>query len=44
LIVGLAVEPKFLLMDEPFVSLDEAAAGQLRELTPDLWREADGYP
>jgi NitT/TauT family transport system ATP-binding protein len=26
-------------MGEPFVSLDEVAAGQLRELTLDPWRE-----
>lgn len=36
---ALAVKPVILLMDEPFVSLDEAAAGQLRELTLDLWRK-----
>jgi len=36
---ALAVKPAVLLMDEPFVSLDEAAAGQLRELTLDLWRK-----
>jgi NitT/TauT family transport system ATP-binding protein len=35
---ALAVKPEILLMDEPFVSLDEAAAGQLRELTLNLWR------
>ncbi len=37
---ALAVKPQILLMDEPFVSLDEAAAGQLRELTLELWRKA----
>lgn len=36
---ALVVKPSILLMDEPFVSLDEAAAGRLRELTLDLWRE-----
>jgi NitT/TauT family transport system ATP-binding protein len=36
---ALAVKPEILLMDEPFVSLDEAAAGQLRELTLNLWRK-----
>lgn len=35
---AMAVKPAILLMDEPFVSLDEAAAGQLRELTLNLWR------
>lgn len=35
---ALAVKPEILLMDEPFVSLDETAAGQLRDLTLDLWR------
>lgn len=33
----LAIKPQILLMDEPFVSLDEAAADQLRKLTPNLW-------
>jgi NitT/TauT family transport system ATP-binding protein len=37
---ALAVKPDVLLMDEPFVSLDEAAADQLRELTLNLWRAA----
>lgn len=36
---ALAVKPEILLMDEPFVSLDETAAGQLRDLTLDLWRQ-----
>ena len=36
---ALAVKPEILLMDEPFVSLDEAAAAQLRKLTLDLWRK-----
>lgn len=35
----MAAEPEILPMDEPFVSLDKAAAGQVRELTLDLWRE-----
>lgn len=33
-----AIEPDLLLMDEPFVSLDEATAGQLRALLTDLLR------
>ena len=33
-----AVEPDLLLMDEPFVSLDEATAAKLRELLIELWR------
>ncbi|MBI1207044.1 MAG: ATP-binding cassette domain-containing protein [Azospirillum sp.] len=36
---ALAVEPDLLLMDEPFASLDGAAAGQLRALVARLWRE-----
>ncbi len=35
---AMAVKPAILLMDEPFVSLDEAAADQPRELTLNLWR------
>lgn len=35
---ALAVKPEILLMDEPFVSLDEAAAAQLRDLTLELWQ------
>jgi NitT/TauT family transport system ATP-binding protein len=31
------IEPDILLMDEPFVSLDEAAAAGLRTLLLDLW-------
>jgi NitT/TauT family transport system ATP-binding protein len=34
-----AVEPGLLLMDEPFVSLDEATAARLRALLAELWRE-----
>ena len=34
-----AVEPGLLLMDEPFVSLDEATATRLRGLLAELWRE-----
>jgi len=34
-----AVEPGLLLMDEPFVSLDEATASRLRLLLLKLWRE-----
>jgi NitT/TauT family transport system ATP-binding protein len=34
-----AVEPELLLMDEPFVSLDEAMAERLRALLVELWRE-----
>lgn len=34
-----AVEPGLLLMDEPFVSLDEATAIRLRALLLTLWRE-----
>jgi NitT/TauT family transport system ATP-binding protein len=33
-----AVTPQLLLMDEPFVSLDAAAASRLRALLVDLWR------
>ena len=32
-----AVEPDLLLMDEPFVSLDEQSAGRLRDLLLELW-------
>jgi NitT/TauT family transport system ATP-binding protein len=34
-----AVEPDVLLMDEPFVSLDESTAGELRELLVQIWRD-----
>ena len=33
-----AAEPDLLLMDEPFVSLDEEKAETLRELLTDLWK------
>ena len=36
---ALAVDPEVLLMDEPFVSLDEQAASELRSLIKQLWRE-----
>jgi sulfonate transport system ATP-binding protein len=34
---GFVIEPDILLMDEPFVSLDRAAAAGLRALLLDLW-------
>lgn len=34
-----AVEPQLLLLDEPFVSLDQPSAERLRELLLGLWRE-----
>ncbi|MGI9415991.1 MAG: ABC transporter ATP-binding protein [Hyphomicrobiales bacterium] len=34
-----SVEPDLLLMDEPFVSLDEAKAETLRDLLGELWAE-----
>jgi NitT/TauT family transport system ATP-binding protein len=33
-----AVEPRLLLLDEPFVSLDEATASDLRALLVDVWQ------
>ena len=33
-----AIEPGLLLLDEPFVSLDEATASDLRALLLDVWR------
>jgi len=38
LVRAFAVEPDLLVMDEPFVSLDEATASRLRDLLLDLWR------
>jgi ABC-type nitrate/sulfonate/bicarbonate transport system ATPase subunit len=35
---ALAFKPTILLMDEPFVSLDERASAELRSLFLDLWR------
>jgi NitT/TauT family transport system ATP-binding protein len=34
---GFILEPKILLMDEPFVSLDDPTAASLRELLMELW-------
>lgn len=36
---ALAVEPEMLMMDEPFSSLDELTARQLREELLDMWKE-----
>lgn len=36
---AIAVSPQVLVMDEPFVSLDEGTAEQLRALTLRLWQE-----
>ncbi len=36
---ALAIEPALLLMDEPFVSLDQSGADELRALTLQLWRQ-----
>ncbi len=35
---ALAVEPDLLLLDEPFVSLDEASADKMRTLLAHIWR------
>jgi NitT/TauT family transport system ATP-binding protein len=37
---ALAVEPDLLLMDEPFVSLDESTAEELRKLLVQTWRDS----
>jgi NitT/TauT family transport system ATP-binding protein len=37
LVRAFAIEPSLLLMDEPFVSLDESTAERLRELLLDIW-------
>ena len=39
LVRALVMQPDLLLMDEPFQSLDEPTAEQLRELLMDLWQE-----
>ncbi|MFA7414414.1 MAG: ATP-binding cassette domain-containing protein, partial [Rhizobium sp.] len=36
---ALAIEPDLLVLDEPFVSLDEATANQLRHLLLAVWSE-----
>ncbi len=36
---ALAIEPQVLLLDEPFVSLDEASAVTMRRLVMEYWRD-----
>lgn len=38
---ALAARPKLLLLDEPFVSLDEAMADRLRQILLGIWREQE---
>jgi NitT/TauT family transport system ATP-binding protein len=38
LVRAFAVEPELLLMDEPFVSLDEATAQRLRQMLLNIWQ------
>jgi len=38
---ALAIEPDLLLMDEPFSSLDEITARELREDLIDIWQDTD---
>ena len=38
---ALAARPKLLLLDEPFVSLDEAMADRLRQVLLDIWRDQE---
>ena len=38
---ALAMRPKVLLMDEPFSSLDELTAKNLRDLVLDIWRDPE---
>jgi NitT/TauT family transport system ATP-binding protein len=40
LVRAFSVEPEVLLLDEPFVSLDEPTANRLRDLLLDLWRSS----
>lgn len=39
LVRAFVIQPQLLLMDEPFQSLDEPTANQLRDLLLELWRE-----
>ncbi len=39
LVRAFSIQPDVLLMDEPFVSLDEASADRLRQLLLSIWRE-----